>query len=197
MGPTRLCAVLRGHRVNPEDLAVFVKQHFPNCISVAACFSLVTSWWGCGGAQAGREATWQEVGVVFSCFCPSLANRLFRWQNPRAPRAWLPLTPSLTCFGFSLMSWPRGLDTAGSLLQENTVRWKAGGNCARNQKARSPPPPCSLWGGGEWECGPSSLEVRPGHQTLEGALSREQTPRRPHSVLPCCPSGAESPHEPE
>ena len=72
---------------------MFVKQHFPNCISVAACFSLVTNWWGCGEVQAGGGAMWQEVGVVFSCFCPFLADRLFQWQNPRAPRAWLPLTP--------------------------------------------------------------------------------------------------------
>ena len=93
-GPSMPVCCSPGHRVNPEDLAVFVKQHFPNRISVAACFSLVTSWWGRGQAQAGRGAVWQEVGLVFSCLCPLLADRLFQRQNPRAPRARPPLTPS-------------------------------------------------------------------------------------------------------
>lgn len=92
-GPNMPVRCSLGHGVNPEDLAVFVKQHFPNRISVAACFSLVINW-GRGEAQAGRGETWREVGVVFSCFCPFLADRLFRRQNTRAPRARLPLTPS-------------------------------------------------------------------------------------------------------
>ena len=75
------------------------------------------------------------------------------------------------------------------------MRWKAGGHYARSQKARFPPH--RVASGGDRECGPSSLVVWPGHQSLEGARSGEQTPHRPRGFLPCCPNRAESPHEPE
>ena len=75
------------------------------------------------------------------------------------------------------------------------MRWRVGGNCARSQKARLPPH--RVVSRGDRECGPSSLVVQPGHRSLEGARTGKQTPRRPRGVLPCCPSGAESPHEPE
>lgn len=65
-----------------------------------------------------------------------------------------------------------------------------GGEIVGVQKARLPPH--RVVSGGDRECGPSLLVVQPGHRSLEEPHGK-QSARRPHGVLPCCPSGARKP----
>lgn len=73
-----------GHRLNLRDLAAVEKQHFPNCISVAACFPKPQAGWAAGGTSR-----WGTHGrgwdCVLSLFCPFLTENPFQWHNPERP----------------------------------------------------------------------------------------------------------------